>query len=125
MLIDQGNTKKGLEIKEDLAKRFLLPRTGFYKLSQYFFSIKQYDKAEDYIKKSLVLSPYDEDYWEELGDIKSEKKDVTEALDAYNQSLKYDPNQYDIISKIRKLNNKPEIYKLFPQVDIDKEIKER
>ncbi len=97
---------------------------GFYKLSQYFFSMKEYDKAEDYIKKSLVLSPYDEDYWEELGDIKSEKKNIAEALDAYNQSLKYDPNQYDIISKIRKLNNKPEIYKLFPQVDIDKEIKD-
>jgi hypothetical protein len=70
----------------------------------------------------LVLSPYNEDYWEQLGDIKSEKNNTAEALDAYNQSLKYDPNQYDIISKIRKLNNKPEIYKLFPQVDIDKEI---
>ncbi len=124
LLIDQGNTKKGLELKEDLANKFSYAPTGFYKLSQYFFSMKQYDKAEDYIKKSLVLSPYNEDYWEELGDIKSEKKNVSEALDAYNQSLKYDPNQYDIISKIRKLNNKPEIYKLFPQVDIDKEIKE-
>ena len=124
LLIDQGSTKKGLEIKEDLAKRFSYAPSGFYKLSQYFFSIKQYDKAEDNIKKSLVLSPYDEDYWEQLGDIKSEKNNIPEALDAYNQSLKYDPNQYDIISKIRKLNNKPEIYKLFPQVDIDKEIAE-
>ncbi len=122
LLIDQGNTKKGLEIKEDLAKRFSYAPGGFYKLSQYFFSIKQYDKAEDNIKKSLVLSPYNENYWEQLGDIKSEKNNTAEALDAYNQSLKYDPNQYDIISKIRKLNNKPEIYKLFPQVDIDKEI---
>ncbi len=122
LLIDQGNTKKGLEIKEDLAKRFSFAPVGFYKLSQYFFSIKQYDKAEDNIKKSLVLSPYNEDYWQQLGDIQSEKNNVAEALDAYNQSLKYDPNQYDIISKIRKLNNKPEIYKLFPQVDIDKEI---
>ncbi len=124
LLIEQGNTKKGLEIKENLAKQFSYAPTGFYKLSQYFFTTKQYDKAEEYIKKSLMLSPYDEDYWEQLGDIKSEQNNVAEALDAYNQSLKFDPNQYDIISKIRKLNNKPEIYKLFPQVDIGQAIKE-
>lgn len=124
LLIEQGNTKKGLEIKEKLAKTFSYAPSGFYNLSQYYFSTKQYDKAEDYINKSLALSPYNEKYWEQLGDIKSEKNNVADALNAYNQSLKFDPDQYDIISKIRKLNNKPEIYKLFPQVEIAQVIKE-
>ncbi|MGN6531427.1 MAG: transglutaminase domain-containing protein, partial [Ginsengibacter sp.] len=124
ILIEQGNTKKGLEIKEKLSKIFPYAPGGFYNLSKYYYSTKQYDKAEDYIRKSLALSPYNESYWEQLGDIKNEKKDVSTALDSYNQSLKFDPNQYDIISKIRKLNNKPDIYKLFPVMDIDKIIKE-
>jgi tetratricopeptide (TPR) repeat protein len=124
ILIEQGNARKGLEIKEKLANTFPYAPIGFYNLSKYYYSTKQYDKAEDCIRKSLALSPYNENYWEQLGDIKNEKKDVAGALESYNQSLKFDPNQYDIISKIRKLNNKPDIYKLFPVVDIDKIIKE-
>lgn len=124
ILIEQGDTRKGLDIKEKLAKDFPYSPTGFYNLSQYYFSAKKYDKAQDYITQSLALSPYDENYWEQLGDIKSQENDVAGALEAYNQSLKFDPNQYDIISKIRKLNNKPDIYKLFPEVDVDKVIKE-
>ncbi|HSV11972.1 MAG TPA: transglutaminase domain-containing protein, partial [Hanamia sp.] len=124
ILIEQGNAKKGIEIKEKLSKLFPYAPVGFYNLSKYYYSTKEYDKAEEYIRKSLALSPYNENYWEQLGDIKNEKKDVAAALDSYNQSLKFDPNQYDIISKIRKLNNKPDIYKLFPMVDIDKAIKE-
>ena len=124
ILIDQGNTKKGIEIKEKLSKTFPYAPAGFYNLSKYYYSTKEYNKAEDYIRKSLALSPYNESYWEQLGDIQNEKKDVSAALESYNQSLKFDPNQYDIISKIRKLNAKRDIYKLFPAVDIDKIIKE-
>ncbi|HEY5465279.1 MAG TPA: DUF3857 domain-containing protein [Hanamia sp.] len=124
LLLEQGDTKKGIEIKEKLTKRFPYDPNGFYNLSEYYYSAKNYDEAESYINKSLALSPYNETYWEQLGDIKNEKNDTAEALDSYNQSLKFDPNQYDIISKIRKLNNKPEIYKLFSAVDIDKVIKE-
>lgn len=124
LLLDQGNTKKGIAIKEKLAKRFSYDPNGFYNLSKYYYSAKDYKEAENYINKSLALSPYNESYWEQLGDIKNEKKDVAGALDCYNQSLKFDQNQYDIISKIRKLKGKPDIYKLFPQVDIEKVIKE-
>ncbi|HEY5369682.1 MAG TPA: DUF3857 domain-containing protein [Hanamia sp.] len=124
ILIEEGNSKKGLQIKENLAKLFPYNPNGFSALSKYYYSIKNYDKAEEYIRKSLALSPSNEDYWEQLGDIQNEEKNLKDAMADYNQSLKFDPNQYDLISKIRKLNNNPEIYKLFPQVDIDKVIKE-
>jgi tetratricopeptide (TPR) repeat protein len=124
ILIEQGDTKKGLNIKEKLTQIFKYDPNGPYNLSSYYFDAKQYEKAEEYLSKSLAISPYNEKLWEMSGDIKSEKKNVAEALNAYNQSLKFNPNQYNIISKIRKLNNKPEISKLFPEVDIDKVIKE-
>ena len=94
------------------------------RLSKYYYTVKQYDKAEDYIRKALSLAPYNEQYWEQSGDIKSEQKNNAEALEAYNQSLKYDPDQYQIINKIRKLNGKPETSKLFPETDIAKTIKD-
>lgn len=124
LLIEQGDIKKGLEIKERLTKIYPYDPNGLYNLSKYYYSAKQYDKAEVYLAKSLALAPYNEKYWEQSGDIKTERNQIADALNAYNQSLKFDPNQYSIISKIRKLNNKPEIQKLFPEIDITKVIKE-
>ncbi len=124
LLSEQGSNEKALDIKKKLAENFPYSPDGYYKLSKYYYSAKQYDKAEDYIKQALALSPYNESFWEQMGDIKSEKKNTAESLEAYNQSLKYDPNQYNIINKIRKLNGKSELYKLFPEIDIAKTIKE-
>ena len=124
LLSEAGHSDKALDVKRKLAETFPFNPAGFYELAKYHYAEKQYDKAEDQIRKALNLSPYTEKYWEELGDIKSEKKNTADALDAYNQSLKYDPNQYDIINKIRKLNEKSEMYKLFPEIDIAKTIKD-
>ena len=123
ILEEQGDSEKSLEIKRKHAENFPYSPKEFYSLSQYYYGAKQYDKAEEHIRKSLALSPYNETYWEQLGDIKSEKKNMPEAMEAYKQSLKYDPNQYAIINKIRKLNGKPELYKLFPETDIEAVIK--
>lgn len=124
LLSEAGQNEKGLDIKVKQAEIFPYSPSGFYELSNYFYTTKQYDKAEDQIRKALSLSPYNEKYWEKLGDVKAEKKNTADALEAYNQSLKYDPNQYDIINKIRKLNGKSEMYKLLPETDIDKIIRE-
>lgn len=124
VLAEAGQNDKALDIKLKLAELFPYSPSFFYDLSKYYYGEKQYDKGEEQIRKALALSPYNEKYWEQLGDIKSEKKNNADALDAYNQSLKYDPNQYDIINKIRKLNGKTEMYKLFSQVDVAKTIKE-
>lgn len=119
-----GNNDKALDIKKKLAESFPYEPSGYYKLAKYYFSAKKYDKAEEYTSKALALSPYNETYWEYMGDIKSEKNATADALDAYNKSLLYDPNQYTIINKIRKLNGKSETTKLFPEVDTEKAIKD-
>lgn len=119
-----GNNDKALDIKKKLAESFPYAPSGYYKLAQYYFSAKKYDKAEEYTAKAIALAPYNETYWEYMGDIKSEKNASAEALEAYNKSLLYDPNQYTIINKIRKLNGKSELNKMFPEPDIEKAIKE-
>lgn len=124
LLSDQGNETRALEIKKKLTELFPYSPDGFYKLSDYHYSTKQYDKAEGYIRQALALSPYNEYYWEKLGDIQGEKKNKDGSLDAFNRSLQYNPNQYSILNKIRKLNGKSEMYKLFAEADITKLIKE-
>jgi tetratricopeptide (TPR) repeat protein len=124
ILIDDGEVKKGLAIKEKITAEFPYDPHGSYNISKYYYSAKDFSKAEDYIRKSLALSPYNENYWELLGDIMSEKNDTADALKDYNQSLAFDPDQYDLIGKIRKLTLKPEITDLFHETDIDKAIKD-
>lgn len=119
----QGENGKAFEIKKKMTELFPYSPSEFFTLSAYYYGIKQYDKAEESIRKSLAIAPYNEDYWEQLGDIKNERKSALESREAYNRSLQYDPNQYSIIAKIRKLDGKPEAYTLFPQLNIESIIK--
>ncbi|MGG9970303.1 DUF3857 domain-containing protein [Ferruginibacter sp. SUN002] len=123
-LADQGNTKKAIEIKQKLIDLFPYDSYQYYDMSKEFYMTKQFDKAESYVKTAISLAPYTESYWEKLGDIKMAEEKESEAIDAYNRSLQYDPNQYSIINKLRKLNGKSEPYKLFKEIDIDKTIKD-
>lgn len=123
LMNERGNKDKALDIKKMLADVFPYSPEEFNTLAKYYYGIKKYDKAGEYIKKSLALAPYNETYWERLGDIMSEQNETAQALEAYNQSLKYNPNQYTILNKVRKLQGKSELYKLFPDVDIAQTIK--
>ncbi len=124
LLADAGSTEKSLKIRLALADNFSYDPSSFFGLSDYYFVIKQYSKAEDYIRKALAIAPYYSDYWEQLGDIKNEMNDKTAALNAYSKSLEYDPKQFTILAKIRKLKGQSEILKLLPENDVDKVIKE-
>ncbi len=123
-LESNGSEDKGMNLKLKLAESFSYDPSMYYKISGNYFVTKKYKDAEDNIRKALALSPYYSQYWEQLGDIKSEMNKKEDALNAYSKSLEYDPKQFDIIDKIRKLKGKPEIIKLMPQNDVDKAIQE-
>lgn len=124
VLSEQGNTSKSLKIREELANLFAYNPYGFKVLADYHYGAKQYEKAEEYTKVALGLSPYNESYWSFLGDIYAEKDKKTEAMAAYTKSLMFDPKQYEILSKMRKLQGKPEITKLLAEVDVNKVIQQ-
>lgn len=119
ILQEQGQQEKGMQIKMKFLKDFPHDPSGFSRITDHYYAVKEYAKAEEYISKALSLAPYNENYWESLGDIKSERKQTQEAINAYNKSLLYDPNQYDVINKVRKLMGKSESYKILPEEDID------
>ncbi|MCO5234711.1 MAG: DUF3857 domain-containing protein [Chitinophagaceae bacterium] len=117
-LIETGDLKKGLAIKERISRQFPYSPDMSYNLAKYYYTTKQPQKSEEYLKRILALSPYAEKYWELSGDIQREKNNKTGALNAYHRSLELNPNQYSLISKIRKLNDKPEISTLFENEDV-------
>ncbi|HPH84419.1 MAG TPA: DUF3857 domain-containing protein [Ferruginibacter sp.] len=124
ILADQSSKEKALDARKKLVDALPYYPNGYYNLSKYHYTVKQYDQAETFVQKALSIAPYNENFWEQLGDIYSEKQNKASAMDAYNQSLKYDPNQYSILNKIRKLNGQSELYKSIPQVDVARLIKD-
>ncbi|WEK33510.1 MAG: DUF3857 domain-containing protein [Candidatus Pseudobacter hemicellulosilyticus] len=123
ILQEQGEHKQSLALKEELLREQPYDAGGFSDMAVYYYQQKQYGEAEKYIRRSLAIAPYNAEYWEQLGDIQSELKQSKEAVNAYELALAYNPNKYAAINKIRKLQGKQESYKLFPETDIDKVIK--
>lgn len=118
VLIETGDKKKGIAIKEKITRQFPYSPNMPYDLAKYYYTTKQFNKSEEYLNSLLALSPYSESFWELAGDIQREKNNKAEALKAYNRSLELNPNQYTLMSKIRKLNDKPEIFTLFENEDV-------
>ena len=117
-----GNNAQALELKQKLVELFPYSPEGFKELAKYFSTTKNYSKATTNMQQAIALSPYNESYWEAYGDVLNLQNKPQEALAAYNKSLLYDPQQYELINKIRKLAGKKEFYKLFDETDIDKAI---
>jgi tetratricopeptide (TPR) repeat protein len=119
-LLDQeGKSKLVAEKRIWMVTKFPFETSITVDNAQYHIKSKEYREAEDYLKKALDLSPYHEQAWELLGDVNREQNKKDEAIKAYQQSLQYDPNQYDVISKLRNLMGKPDAYKIVPQVIVD------
>lgn len=123
MLKEMGETEKVINQQKMLLEHFPYDPFLFSEMSSFYFQTKDYKEAEKYIEQSLNLSPYHQSYWEQLGDIKREQKQIENAISAYQKSLLFDANQYDVINKLRKLQGKNESYKLVPYTDIEALIK--
>lgn len=118
VLIESGDKKKGLAIKEKITRQFPYSPDMAYDLAKYYYTTKQLDKSEEYLQKLLSLAPYSETFWELSGDIQREKNNKSAALKAYNRAIELNPNQYGLIGKIRKMVDKPEISTLFENEDV-------
>lgn len=113
-LIGQGQIEKGQGLVEKVMQEMPYDVITLEAYADYHSNSKNFDKAEFYIKKALALAPYDARLWATLGNIRNEKHLSTEAIEAFNKSLQYDPNQYEVINKLRVLKDGSESYKLFP-----------
>ncbi|ANH81039.1 transglutaminase [Niabella ginsenosidivorans] len=119
-LLNNGKKSNYQLLLEQQIKNFPHVPQFYVTLSEFFLTEKQYDKAEKYVLMALAISPYADAYWKLLGDVRKQKNEIAAALEAYHSSLKYNPDQYELIISVRKLEEKSEAYKLLPVVDEDK-----
>jgi tetratricopeptide (TPR) repeat protein len=119
LLHEEGKFNEVVEKRKWLIENFPQETSLIIDLAQYHINAKEYPQAEEYLKKAISFAPYEDKTWELLGDVKREQNKKEDAIQAYQKTLLYDPNEYDVISKLRTLMGKPDTYKIIPQVDID------
>jgi predicted Zn-dependent protease len=115
--IEQGMGEKGLQILQQLYKTFPYDPDLAVDVARYYFNKQDYKKALEYCNQSLQLAPYVSSFWDNLGVIYEQLGQKKEAIEAYNKALYYDRNRFSARTKLRTLQNKPDIYKAFPETD--------
>ncbi|WP_299102227.1 tetratricopeptide repeat protein [uncultured Winogradskyella sp.] len=90
---------------------------AMYVIGTYYESLKQFEDAEDYVKKSLFIQdqPLDKEY-QKLGTLLNRQKKYEDAIKAFQKSLKEDPTNPMVEFYI--LRTKDEYY-----ADLDSKIK--
>ncbi len=119
----QGLPEKQLKILQALAKDFPYDAERLNIIALYYYNQQNYSKAAETGKQVLKLSPYSPTYWENLGFYYQNMQQKNEAIDAFKKAVYFNANKYTSREKIRELQNKPSLWKSFPEYHTDDLVK--
>ena len=117
--IKQGETNKGLELYKkriELLPYALEHRTAYISLLQ---GMQKYTEALAELAELKKQAPYRASAYSSEGYIYKAMKENEKSREAFKKSIYYDPNSYDSRTQLRLLDNKAEIFDLFPQANLD------
>ncbi len=116
--MEQGKTEQALALsKKRIADAPYA--TGYLdNLASTYYRMQRYDEALKTTDSIIALAPYLADVYNTRGYIYKGMKDVAKAKENFAKSIYYGPTSYDSRSQIRLLENKKEVFDLFPKTDI-------
>ncbi|MCU0440094.1 MAG: DUF3857 domain-containing protein [Raineya sp.] len=117
LYLQQSMPQKAIKMLEKMEKHMPQQPEFTERLGDYYYGIKDYPKALEYINKSIAQSPYSSRNWLDYALIKQMQNQKNEALDAYKKALYFNPNDYKTREKIRNLENKTDLGTVFPKED--------
>lgn len=89
-----------------------------YNLAQFYYTSRNYAKAEELYLDVLANSPDIFYFWSALGQNYVEKGNKPKAIEAYKRALELNPGDFTSREEIRKLENKKEVFAYFPKFDV-------
>ncbi|MDR2057237.1 MAG: DUF3857 domain-containing protein [Dysgonamonadaceae bacterium] len=114
-----GKTDKALEL---LRKRidYLPYATGFlYNYATVLQRLQKYKEALAVMEEVKKQAPYMSYIYNNQGYIYKEIKDFERAKENFTKSIYYGPTSYDSRTQLRLLDNKKEVFDLFPKNDLN------
>jgi tetratricopeptide (TPR) repeat protein len=116
----QGLADKELKLLNIVSQSFSYDPELLTDVSDYYYDQQNYTKAAEIGKQVLALAPYVSTYWQNLGLELAQQHSNDDAVNALKKAIYYNANNYNAREKLRELQNKPSIWKTFPDTDIDK-----
>lgn len=118
-----GDAKAGIEVLLDEIKKDPYG-TGIYaNLGNKYYQQQQYAKAEESYLNCIRIAPTIASYYVSLGKINEMMNNKDKAINHYLKALEFDPDDYQSIGYLRKLQNKKEIFSYFTDPDVDAEVR--
>jgi len=118
-----GNATEGIKVLLDQIKKKPYA-TGIYNnLGNQYYNLQQYDKAEEAFLNCIRIAPTISAYYASVGKINEMTKNTDKAIKYYQKALELQPNDYETIASLRKLQNKKDVFSYFKAPDVDAEIR--
>lgn len=114
-----GDTEKGLKV---LRKRIESQpyASGFiFEYATRLQRMQKYNEALVAIEEVKKLAPYMPGVYNIEGYIYKEMNKIPEAKESFKKAVYYGPTSYDSRTQLRLLNNKKEVFDLFPKINLD------
>ncbi len=88
-------------------------------LSKVYFNMRDYDKAEDELRRALKICPNSSTIWSRLGEIHRIQNRTAEAIKDFETALTYNPTDYEVRATLRELTGKQSVFAQFAPTNID------
>ena len=115
---EQGYMDAGLKILYDRLNKNPYA-TGYYdKLIDLLFKMQKYQEAVNFAQKGLGLAPFLPNFYNSLGMAYKNMNQNASAKENFKKAIYYSPTSYDAREQIRLLDDKKEIFDVFPKNDL-------
>ncbi len=121
--ITEGNADGGIKVLLQEVKNSPYGSGIYSTLGNQYYSLQQYDKAEECYLNCIRIAPTISYYYSSLGKINEMTTHKDKAISYYKRSLELNPNDYESIKELRKLQDKKDVFSYFKEPDVDAIIK--
>jgi tetratricopeptide (TPR) repeat protein len=114
-----GAYQKGLQASRDRIEKTPYAIGYIYRSAQINNVASNYSEALNALNRAKKLSPYIYYLYDSEGNIYKNLKNTAKAKEAFQKAIYYRPTAYESRTQLRLLENKPEIFDLFPAFNLD------
>lgn len=119
MYLKQGNTAKGLKVLEERIDKMPYAVGHLLSYAKLLQSMQRYNEALQVTDRINKLTPYLTGTYNLRGYIYKEMQNKEKAIENFRTSVYYAPSSFDSRNQLRLLENKKEVFDLFPKYNLD------
>lgn len=118
-----GKADSGIMVLQEEIKNKPYGSGIFSALGNQYYNLQQYDKSEECYLNCARIAPTISVYFASLAKINEMAGHKDKAIKYYQKCLELNPNDYESIKQLRKLQDKKDVFSYFKEPDIDDIVK--